>query len=327
MSVADLVAIGAFFMIVVGGLIVLSLLDLSRNRPEARVRERMRRLAASQQQRKKTVRQKKAKGVALFNLERDSNRIAVWFRRYVARVRAVGGPRGPYFIVAALCAGFLAALVAGALANLPGVLAVPLAIAASALAARMTHRFLVQRFRARFLEAFPDAIDLIVRAVRAGIPVVQAIGTVGHEAEEPVRSAFRTMGDGLLLGADLKEVLTQAGERLQIADFSFFMVYLLMQRETGGSLGETLEELSEIIRARRDIRVKTRALTAEGRITTQIISVIPFVLAGFLYLVNRPYTMLLFETRAGHKILAVSAVMLVIGLTLIRKIARLDTSR
>ncbi|VBT06725.1 type II secretion system protein [Burkholderia pseudomallei] len=174
---------------------------------------------------------------------------------------------------------------------------------------------------------FPDALDLIIRAVRAGIPVAQAIGTAGRESEEPVRATFRAMGDALRVGADLKDVLEQQAERLQLADFSFFGVCLVLQRETGGNLTETLENLSGIIRTRRDIRMKTRALTAEGRIASKIIAAVPFAIAGFLFVVNRPYVNLLFHTRAGHKMLILAAVLLTVGLAMIRKIANLDTSR
>jgi Flp pilus assembly protein TadB len=163
--------------------------------------------------------------------------------------------------------------------------------------------------------------------VRAGIPVVQAISTAGREADEPVRSTFRTMGDALRLGADLTEVLDQAVQRLQIADFSFFAVCLLLQRETGGNLAETLENLAAIIRSRRDIRLKTKALTAEGRLATNIISAVPFAVTGMLYVVNRPYVELLFDTRAGHKIVTLAAVLLTVGLWMVRKMSKLDTSR
>jgi tight adherence protein B len=156
---------------------------------------------------------------------------------------------------------------------------------------------------------------------------VQTIGTAGRETDEPVRATFRTMGDALSLGADLSEVLDQARKRLQISDFSFFAVCLLLQRETGGNLAETLENLAGIIRSRRDIRLKTKALTAEGRLATNIISIVPFGVAGMLYVVNRPYIELLFTTRAGHKIMTLAAVLLTIGLWMVRKMSKLDTSR
>ncbi|WP_122878893.1 type II secretion system F family protein, partial [Burkholderia pseudomallei] len=208
-----------------------------------------------------------------------------------------------------------------------GVRAIAFAAALAAGAARAVYRILIGRFKQRFLSVFPDALDLIIRAVRAGIPVAQAIGTAGRESEEPVRATFRAMGDALRVGADLKDVLEQQAERLQLADFSFFGVCLVLQRETGGNLTETLENLSGIIRTRRDIRMKTRALTAEGRIASKIIAAVPFAIAGFLFVVNRPYVNLLFHTRAGHKMLILAAVLLTVGLAMIRKIANLDTSR
>jgi tight adherence protein B len=194
-------------------------------------------------------------------------------------------------------------------------------------AVRAVYVWMVARFRERFLTAFPDTLDLIIRAVRAGIPATQAICTAGVESEEPVRSTFRTMGDALLVGAELKEVLERAARRLQLADFSFFATCLILQRETGGNLGDTLENLSGIVRTRREIRSKSKALTAEGRIASKMISAVPFAIMGFLSLVNRPYVQVLFSTRAGHKILTLSAVLMTVGLWMIRKISNLDTSR
>ncbi|WP_334039864.1 type II secretion system F family protein [Burkholderia ambifaria] len=325
MRPADLFALGAFVVILVIGLMLSALLDRARQGPEQRIRERMRRLAPSLAGSKAGA--AATPGVALFNLPRRQGRVRAWLQRYVTRVRAVGGERGMRIVVASAIVGEIAAIVAMKLVALPSGLHPLIYVGLPLLAMRASYRALVERFRLRFLEAFPDAIDLIVRAVRAGIPVTQAISTVGDSAAEPVRSTFRTMGDSLRVGVDLKDVLTQASDRLMIADFSFFTVYLLLQRETGGSLGETLDELSNIIRTRRDIRLKTRALTAEGRITTKIISAVPFVMIGALFLVNRSYVMLLFDTHAGHVMLTIAAVLLTIGLLTINKISKLDTAR
>ncbi|WP_269510704.1 type II secretion system F family protein [Burkholderia sp. IMCC1007] len=322
---ADLFAMGAFAVLLTLGIALSTLFDRARRTPEQRIRDRMRRLAPSLAGRNAGAAD--APGIALFNLPRRQSRARAWLQRYVTRVRAVGGERGMRIVIGSTIAGALAALVAVALIQPPGLLRPLLYVGLPLLAMRASYRALVERFRMRFLEAFPDAIDLIVRAVRAGIPVTQAISTVGDSAAEPVRSTFRTMGDSLRVGADLKDVLSASADRLMIADFSFFTVYLLLQRETGGSLGETLDELSGIIRTRRDIRLKTRALTAEGRITTNIISAVPFVMIGALYLVNRSYVMLLFDTHVGHVMLTIAAVLLTIGLLVIRKISKLDTAR
>ncbi len=128
-----------------------------------------------------------------------------------------------------------------------------------------SYNFLVARFRQRFLDGFPALIDLIVRAVRAGVPVTHVIHSASSEVNEPLRTEFRIMGDSLQVGLDLEEVLAVAVERIGIADFSFFCVCLLLQRETGGQLGETLENLSGIVRTRREIRQKTKALTPVRR--------------------------------------------------------------
>ncbi|KVH13518.1 MULTISPECIES: type II secretion system F family protein [Burkholderia] len=325
MRTADLFALGAFVVILAVGLGLSALLDRARQTPEQRIRARMQRIAPSLTGRAAGA--AAGAGVALFNLPRRQTRVRAWAQRYVTRVRAVGGERGLRIVVASMIAGAIAGIVVVKLVALPRVAHPAIYVGLPLIAMRASYRALVERFRLRFLEGFPDAIDLIVRAVRAGIPVTQAISTVGDSAAEPVRSTFRTMGDSLRVGADLKDVLTHAADRLMIADFSFFTVYLLLQRETGGSLGETLDELSSIIRTRRDIRLKTRALTAEGRITTKIISAVPFVMIGALFLVNRAYVMLLFDTHAGRVMLTIAATLLTIGLLTIRKISKLDTAR
>lgn len=144
---------------------------------------------------------------------------------------------------------------------------------------------------------------------------------------EPLKSEFRLMGDALKVGLDLEEVLDTAVARIGIADFSFFCVCLLLQRETGGQLGETLENLAGIVRKRREIRQKTRALTGEACITTKILASIPFFIMGSMYVLNRAYLMVLFNTQAGHKVLMFAAFALVIGLNVVHKMSKLDTSR
>jgi Flp pilus assembly protein TadB len=330
MTPADVVAAGAFFAILIAGMMVSSLRDMARRRTAPRIRSRIDELGADVARQRKGGPRKPEQEQELFSRRRhtgDSGALLSWLQKHAQRVRVVSGGSGFRLIAAVAIITFIAALVGVKLASAPewaGAIAV---IGLPLFAVRATYRFLIARFRTRFLTAFPDTLDLIIRAVRAGIPVVQAISTAGREADEPVRSTFRTMGDALRLGADLPEVLDQAVKRLEIADFAFFSVCLLLQRETGGNLAETLENLASIIRSRRDIRLKTKALTAEGRLATNIISAVPFAITGMLYIVNRPYIELLFITPAGHKILTLSAVLLTIGLWMVRKISQLDTSR
>ncbi|WP_438307708.1 type II secretion system F family protein [Burkholderia pseudomallei] len=331
MSAADVVAVGAFFAIVVAGFIVRALRDLARRRPAARVRSRVEALREPRAAARPAAPARASRvGLQLFTRthgEGEGGALRAWLRARGERVRTAAGGGGVRAIAFASALAALAGFVGASFAGFAPWLRLALAAALAAGAARAVYRILIGRFKQRFLSVFPDALDLIIRAVRAGIPVAQAIGTAGRESEEPVRATFRAMGDALRVGADLKDVLEQQAERLQLADFSFFGVCLVLQRETGGNLTETLENLSGIIRTRRDIRMKTRALTAEGRIASKIIAAVPFAIAGFLFVVNRPYVNLLFHTRAGHKMLILAAVLLTVGLAMIRKIANLDTSR
>ncbi|MBF4034807.1 type II secretion system F family protein [Burkholderia pseudomallei] len=331
MSAADVVAVGAFFAIVVAGFIVRALRDLARRRPAARVRSRVAALREPRAAARPAAPARASRvGLQLFTRthgEGEGGALRAWLRARGEHVRTAAGGGGVRAIAFASALAALAGFVGASFAGFAPWLRLALAAALAAGAARAVYRILIGRFKQRFLSVFPDALDLIIRAVRAGIPVAQAIGTAGRESEEPVRATFRAMGDALRVGADLKDVLEQQAERLQLADFSFFGVCLVLQRETGGNLTETLENLSGIIRTRRDIRMKTRALTAEGRIASKIIAAVPFAIAGFLFVVNRPYVNLLFHTRAGHKMLILAAVLLTVGLAMIRKIANLDTSR
>lgn len=328
MTPADVVAAGAFFAIVIAGLFMRSLREMARRQPTQRIALRVAALRDPQAASRQTPSDKPSH--QLVSLDRhhgDEPAWQAWLYAKRQRIETIAGAAGVRKIVIVAVLAGLVSFVAASLAGLPFWTRALGALVDTLIAVRAVYVVIIARFKQRFLAVFPDTLDLIIRAVRAGIPAVQAICTAGIESEEPVRSTFRAMGDALLVGAEVKDVLEQAAERLQLADFSFFAVCLVLQRETGGNLAETLENLAAIVRTRRDIRAKTKALTAEGRIASKIISGVPFFIMGFLYLVNRPYVSLLFNTRAGHKMLVLAAVLLTIGLSLIRKISNLDTSR
>jgi Flp pilus assembly protein TadB len=153
------------------------------------------------------------------------------------------------------------------------------------------------------------------------------IGSAADEVQDPLRQEFRLMGDSLQIGLDLEEVLKVAVKRIEVADFSFFCVCLLLQRETGGQLGETLENLASIVRTRREIRQKAKALTGEARITTKILAAIPPIILASMFALNRTYIDVLFGTAAGQKLLTFSVISVVLGIVVITKMSKLDTSR
>jgi tight adherence protein B len=185
-----------------------------------------------------------------------------------------------------------------------------------------TWSFLVRRWQVAFLESFADAIDLLTRAVRSGIPVAEAIRVAGREINEPGRSEFERIAHALDLGMDFKKALRQAARRVNLRDFDFLVVTLIIQRESGGQLAETLEGLSTILRRRKELRLKTRAITAEGRASAAIVSAMP-ILAGLgMYAMDPDYIRLLFETPTGRTLAYTGIACLVLGTIVVRHMTR-----
>jgi tight adherence protein B len=325
MNPGNILALGAFFGLFMLGMLALTMQNMARRNPKRLIKERVAQVAATQNI-AQTV-HLLDDTTDLFQRREEHGALRAWLGKRNQRIRAVSGQRGVRLLWASFGFGILFSIVLVRFAPVP-IWSIPLILIGGPLAVwRFVYGRLIGRFRSRFLKTFPDTIDLIVRAVRAGIPAVQAISVAGNDAEEPVRSEFRAMGDSLRLGVDLKDVLDGAVERIQIADFSFFSVCLLLQRETGGALTETLENLAGIIRARRDIRLKILALTGEGRIASKMIMAVPFFIIGFLFLVNRDYLDVLFFTPSGQRLLWISGSLMIVGTLWINKIANLDTSR
>jgi tight adherence protein B len=324
MKRVDLLTVCAFILVLMLGVMWLTVQDMRKKQPQARINARMQDMFTAHSVRAKDV---KAHDTDLFTAGKRDNVLSRWYGPKVARLRTVAGKSGVRIVFAAAVAGELLALLMTRFMPLPDFATPLLVFGLPAFATIRAYGFLIQRFRRRFLDGFPDVIDLIVRAVRAGVPVTQVIGTVSAECAEPIRQEFKLMSDSLQVGLDLEEVLTVAVKRIEIADFSFFCVCLLLQRETGGQLGETLEGLATIVRTRREIRQKTKALTGEARITTKIMSCIPAVIMLSMYALNRNYILILFGTQPGQKLLTFGAISMAFGLLVISKMSKLDTSR
>lgn len=244
--------------------------------------------------------------------------------RMKAQAIHVGGGSGLRTIaVAAVAAAVLTAVGAQfvGLSVLVGLLVAPVVAVGAAYGCYL---FLVQRYRSRFLAGLPDALDLLIRAVRAGVPVVHAIITAGKELPDPIGREFRIMGDALRLGMDQQEVMEAASERIGIADFRFFVVCLQLQRETGGPLADTLDNLAGIIRARREVRLKTRALTAQGRAASKIIAAVPVCVVMALKTMGAGYMDVLFDTARGQNLLYLAIGMIVTGLVVIDRMSKLE---
>lgn len=182
----------------------------------------------------------------------------------------------------------------------------------------------VGRRQKKFTNLFPDAIDLIVRGLRAGLPIQESMRTVSREIEAPVGPEFGQISDSLRVGTPLEEALASAADRIPTPEFKFFMVSIAVQRETGGNLGETLANLSDIIRARKQLKLKVKALSSEARASAMIIGCLPLIMFFVLNMVSPGYSTLLIEDPRGQVMGVVGLVMMFTGFFIMNRMANFD---
>ncbi len=177
---------------------------------------------------------------------------------------------------------------------------------------------------AAFIALFPDAIDLMVRALRSGLPISEAIIGAGREIADPVGSELRLVESGMRLGRDLEALLWDIAKRIDTPEFRFFIIALSVQRETGGNLAETLANLADSLRKRKQMRAKVRAMSSETRATTMILGGLPVVVIGLLMLTSPEYLAPLFHDTRGYILDGVAVSMLVTGVAIMNKMARFE---
>jgi tight adherence protein B len=169
------------------------------------------------------------------------------------------------------------------------------------------------------LKQFPDALAMIVRCARVGVPVPEAIRVVAREAAEPTRSEFGRLADEIAIGTALDTALRESATRTGLPEYRFFATALTLQAQAGGSLSESLEMLAEIIRKRVALKARGYALTSEGRTSTMVLCAMPFLIVAMLLVLNPPYIMVMFTTPSGCTMLTVGIIMLVLAVLVMRR--------
>lgn len=167
---------------------------------------------------------------------------------------------------------------------------------------------------AKLLEQFPDALSSIVRCVRVGIPMAEALRTVSRDAQEPTKAEFITLADKVSIGIPLDVALRELSNRIKLTEYQFFATALTLQARSGGGITQTLETLAEVIRKRVGLKARGYALTAEARTSAMILAVLPFIAGGGIFVMQRPYMELLFDTPSGQSCLGAAILMLGAGL-------------
>jgi tight adherence protein B len=209
----------------------------------------------------------------------------------------------------------LAAYLAGApLLVLPGVL-----VAGGLGLPRWVVSFRRSRRVKAFLNEFPNALDIIVRAVKSGLPLNDGIRLIANESQEPVRSEFRRIVDAQQMGLSIPDAALRMPETMPCTEASFFGIVIQIQSQAGGNLSEALGNLSRVLRDRKKMKAKVQALSMEAKASAAIIGALPIIVASLVYITSPTYILPLFVTSTGHLILGISAVWMSIGIMIMRK--------
>jgi tight adherence protein B len=171
----------------------------------------------------------------------------------------------------------------------------------------------------QFQRQFPDALELVARALRAGHAFLVGMRMVGEEFHDPIGTEFTRAVDEIGLGMDVPESLKNLAERVESLDMKFFVTSLIVQRETGGNLAEIIESISQLIRKRFELQGRIKALSAEGRLSAYVLFGLPLVIALAIYLLNPGYMALLWTDPMGRTMVTGGLVMMVIGLVVTKQ--------
>jgi tight adherence protein B len=276
-------------------------------RPAARMAQKSRRDQVEGTLKELEQRQKKAKRVPLpiklsqAGLDWSKNRFMV-----TAGTLGVGA----FLISILLGVGLLAALAFGFAAGF----GVPLWLLS----------FLKKRRETKFLNNFPDAVDVIVRGIKAGLPLLDSLKLIASESSEPIRSEFRGIIQTQTVGIPLGEACLKLYERMPVSEANFFGIVISIQQRAGGNLSETLGNLSKVLRDRKKMKAKIQAMSMEAKASASIIGALPIAVMTLVYLTSPAYIELLFTTPMGHMMLACSGTWMGVGVLVMRKMINFD---
>ena len=184
--------------------------------------------------------------------------------------------------------------------------------------------YLRKRRMARFILELPNAMDVIVRGIRSGLPVGDCLRIIAREANEPVKSEFRAMVEAQAVGVSLSEAVGRLYERMPVPEANFFAIVIGIQAKSGGNLAEALGNLSRVLRERRKMAEKVKAMSMEAKASAAIIASLPFIVAFLAYLTSPDYISLLWTTSTGHLALAGSAVWMLVGIFVMKQMISFD---
>lgn len=227
------------------------------------------------------------------------------------------------FYMISLVLGLVAGLV-GFVAYGSPLVAAGIAIIFGAGVPRWIVGYLRNRRLKAFLSEFPNALDIMVRSIKSGLPLNDAIRMISAEGQEPVRTEFKRIVDSQQMGMNIPEACARLYSRIPLSEANFFSIVIAIQAQAGGNLSEALGNLSRVLRDRKKMKAKINALSMEAKASAAIIGALPFIVALLVYLTSPDYIMILFTDTRGHLILGASAIWMSIGILVMRNMINFD---
>jgi tight adherence protein B len=184
--------------------------------------------------------------------------------------------------------------------------------------------FLKKRRENKFLDTFPDSVDVIVRGIKAGLPLLDSLKIIANEAPEPARSEFKQIVETQTIGIPLGEACGKLYERMPLAEANFFGIVISIQQKAGGNLSEALGNLSRVLRDRKKMKAKIQAMSMEAKASAAIIGSLPICVGLLVWLTSPDYIQLLWTTELGRIMIAACAVWMSIGVFVMKKMINFD---
>ena len=185
-------------------------------------------------------------------------------------------------------------------------------------------RFLFKRRMKKFIIEFPNAVDVIIRGVKAGLPLNDCVRIIAAEAAEPVRSEFRRIVEGQAIGLSVPESVERLHDSVPLPEANFFAIVINLQSKSGGNLSEALGNLSRVLRDRKKMAMKIRAMSSEAKTSAGIIACMPFLVAFAVWMTTPDYVSILWTTTSGRIVLGCCAAWMSIGVFVMRKLINFD---
>ncbi|MBY7649156.1 MAG: pilus assembly protein [Candidatus Liberibacter europaeus] len=227
------------------------------------------------------------------------------------------------FYISSCVLGFFSGIIALILVHSLFVIAC-ISLSSALILPRLLLKFIIKKRQAKFLDEFPNALDIIVRSVRSGLPVSDAIAVIVNQSPDPVKTEFRRVVEAQHLGLSVSESVARMVRYMPLQEVAFFATVISIQAQSGGNLSEALSNLSKILRDRKKMKAKVQALAMEAKASGWIIGSLPFIVSLLVYFTSPEYLRVLFVDPRGHMLLGVAAFFMLVGILVMRSMINFE---